>query len=1049
MTSDPTTQAAPPRLYFSVAPEPALLLRARDRIRDYLRQFCAEPRVIDDVVLCVEEAATNAIRHSGSDDDIEISLRFADGDLLAEVRDHGQGFDLASFDREGLPDVMADHGRGLFIVANLMDSLKLSLDGGLEVRMARRAEARCKPSTPEGIPFETRGGGDLGEHESRGRALLDETDEFVMVIDWEYRYAHLNEAAQRFLRRSREELIGRCIWEVVPALADTAEGKALREAVELGRFSMLEYQTEISGDWIEARFYPTSSGVSVFGHEINERKRREQERDELVAALQESQIKLETALAAITDGFYTLDRTWHVTYLNESAAAVFPGGKAALGADFWQLFPEAAGSDFETNKRAAMEQGEFRTFESYYPPFDTWFEERDYPGGGGITVVFNDITERKRGEQRLRESQELLQAVIDGSPDPIFVKDQESRILLGNAALLEVWGKPAEEVVGKNDRELYEDPAVGDAIIENDRAVIQSGQSQAIEEVVQTPGGLRTYLSTKSPYRDGEGEIVGVLGIARDISDRKRVEEALRDSEQRFRALFENGLDAVFLARPDGTIEAANPAACAMYGYSEDELRALGRAGIIDEDDPRVTARLPEWTRAGHLRGGQLTGIRKGGERFPVEADSVTLPSEPKRYFVVHRDITERTRVEHEQQEALVFTGATARIDELLHLSLDAEEIIARALEEGGKALGAETASVMPRERGAFVARYIWNWPPEALGTVVPEQKDAHGLLALEAREPVAIDDTSTDARVHRGHMDDWSIKSVLAVPLFVRGEAYAVAYFDHITQTHHFTRSEIAFAARLGASLSAALENARLYEEQQRIAETLQENFTHELPEVAGLELGEVSQTSFAAELVGGDFSDVFVLDDDRVVLLIGDVAGKGVRAAGYTVTVRSKVRAFAWIDSSPAFILGKANELMMNLDPDEPHVTAFCAVLDPHTGHLSYASAGHPAPIHVGPFMARPLEVAFGPPLGSFVHAYGESHATLTPDDYLVFYTDGVTEARRDGKMYGEARLVATVADLRGTSAQELAEGLLKEVGNYADRLADDIQIVTLRLA
>ena len=250
MTSDPTTQAAPPRLYFSVAPEPALLLRARDRIRDYLRQFCAEPRAIDDVVLCVEEAATNAIRHSGSDDDIEISLRFANGDLLAEVRDHGQGFDLASFDREGLPDVMADHGRGLFIVANLMDSLKLSLDGGLEVRMARRAEARCKPSTPKGIPFETRGGGDLGEHESRGRALLDETDEFVMVIDWEYRYAHLNEAAQRFLRRSREELIGRCIWEVVPALADTAEGKALREAVELGRFSMLEYQTEISGDWI-------------------------------------------------------------------------------------------------------------------------------------------------------------------------------------------------------------------------------------------------------------------------------------------------------------------------------------------------------------------------------------------------------------------------------------------------------------------------------------------------------------------------------------------------------------------------------------------------------------------------------------------------------------------------------------------------------------------------------------------------------------------------------------------------------------------------------
>ena len=78
--------------------------------------------------------------------------------------------------------------------------------------------------------------------------------------------------------------------------------------------------------------------------------------------------ELAATLAAITDGFYTLDRTWRVTYLNDKAAAVFPGGKDALGADFWELFPEAEGSDFETNKRRAMEHGEFRSFESYYPP---------------------------------------------------------------------------------------------------------------------------------------------------------------------------------------------------------------------------------------------------------------------------------------------------------------------------------------------------------------------------------------------------------------------------------------------------------------------------------------------------------------------------------------------------------------------------------------------------------------------------------------------------------------------------------------------------------
>ena len=181
------------------------------------------------------------------------------------------------------------------------------------------------------------------------------------------------------------------------------------------------------------------------------------------------------------------------------------------------------------------------------------------------------------------------------------------------------------------------------------------------------------------------------------------------------------------------------------------------------------------------------------------------------------------------------------------------------------------------------------------------------------------------------------------------------------------------------------------------------------------------VTKTAYEPELVGGDFSDVFVVDDTHVVVLIGDVAGKGVRAAGLTETVRSTVRALAAVDSSPAFILGKANELLLRYDPDEAHVTAFLAVLDPHTGHLSYASAGHPAPVHLGAFTCRTLDVAFGPPLGTFERPYTNAHAMLTLEDYLVLYTDGVTEARRDGELLGEQRLLEIVSG----SARPLSPG------------------------
>ena len=144
-------------------------------------------------MLCVEEAATNAIRHSGSEKDIEISVRFEMVDLLAEVKDQGRGFDLTAFDREALPDLSCDHGRGLFIIARLMDSLELRLDGGLEVRMARRLRRAQSPCAFDG------GLGDALEQwpvtgQPRMRAVLEEIDEGFVALDWEYRYTHAQQS---------------------------------------------------------------------------------------------------------------------------------------------------------------------------------------------------------------------------------------------------------------------------------------------------------------------------------------------------------------------------------------------------------------------------------------------------------------------------------------------------------------------------------------------------------------------------------------------------------------------------------------------------------------------------------------------------------------------------------------------------------------------------------------------------------------------------------------------------------------------------------------
>lgn len=246
-----------------------------------------------------------------------------------------------------------------------------------------------------------------------------------------------------------------------------------------------------------------------------------------------------------------------------------------------------------------------------------------------------------------------------------------------------------------------------------------------------------------------------------------------------------------------------------------------------------------------------------------------------------------------------------------------------------------------------------------------------------------------------------------------------------------------------------AELERQRLIEQLQRVATTLQENLIHPLPVVSRLEVGRVTSAAYAPDLVGGDFSHVFVLDDQHVGVLIGDVAGKGIKAAGLTETVRTAVSSFALMDHSPGFILRKTNDLLLQmLGAEDQFVTAFLLILDVKTGEASYASAGHPPPVHVTSTSCRLFDVDWGLPLGTFREHYLVRHVELTPGDCLVFYTDGVTEARRGGELFGERRLLEALQGIAPLAPQEVAERLREATVEFASELKDDLQILALRL-
>jgi PAS domain S-box-containing protein len=174
----------------------------------------------------------------------------------------------------------------------------------------------------------------------------------------------------------------------------------------------------------------------------------------------------------------------------------------------------------------------------------------------------------------------LLRAVADGTTDAVFVKDRDGKYLLFNEAAARFVGKPIAEVLGKDDSALF-DPQSARIVFERDRHVMTTGRAETQEETLKSAGATRTYLAAKAPYRDRHGKVIGLIGVSRDITERKRAEEELRASraaaERNFsqlRAIVTSLADGVIVSDPQGNLLDWNPAALRMHGFENvDEVK--------------------------------------------------------------------------------------------------------------------------------------------------------------------------------------------------------------------------------------------------------------------------------------------------------------------------------------------------------------------------------------------------------------------------------------------------------------------------------------------
>lgn len=228
---------------------------------------------------------------------------------------------------------------------------------------------------------------------------------------------------------------------------------------------------------------------------------------------------------------------------------------------------------------------------------------------------------RLEQEEKLRALQ-LLHAVAESSTDAIFAKDTEGRYLLVNRELSRQVGKTREEIIGRNDRDLF-DEEDAERLMALDRQVLAGDQAITAEETLRTAGGRRTFLSTKGPLTDSAGKVVGLFGVARDITERKFQERELKAGEARYRAVFDAVSDAVSLHdAASGMIIEANDRLVDAFGYSRNEARNL-EIGDLSADQAPYTR---EWLRGWFRRAGrgetpdfEWRARRRDGSLFPAE----------------------------------------------------------------------------------------------------------------------------------------------------------------------------------------------------------------------------------------------------------------------------------------------------------------------------------------------------------------------------------------------------------------------------------------------
>jgi PAS domain S-box-containing protein len=744
----------------------------------------------------------------------------------------------------------------------------------------------------------------LRESEGRYRVVAETASDAIMTIDESTRILFANPAAEKIFGHPVSELVGSSLTSLIPNYSHHIHNLGLADPVDAARRQVEWKAVSVPGRHRDGHEVPLeisfgqvfTDGQRVFTavvRDVTERQRAE-------AALQRQNEEYRILFESNPCPMYVCAQdTLQFLAVNEAAVNHYGySGAEFLSMTALDIRPAedipALLAHVAEHPETSYETGAWkhRKKDGSIIDVDVNWQKLDFAGRPAYMVMANDITEQKQAEIAMRESEERYRGLFQYANDIIYTIDLAGNFTSLNQTGERLTGYTQAEALGMNITQVVAPDQLA-VVRENLARKVESNHTSSVyETAIITKAGLRLPLELSSRLIYQDGKPVGVQGIARDISARKGAEEALKDSEEKFRSIVETTNEWIWAIDLEGNHTYTNPAIEHILGYRPEEILGANVLEFVHRDDRAELEKLLT-QRISEERG--WTGLvlrwkhKHEGHRY-LESNGLPVFDPQARligYRGADRDITERKLAEEALSQQAERAALTNRISQAVRRTLEVSEVFETAVRELGVHLEVDRCSLFMKDEKA--AR-VTNAAEYHVSDVAPAGSDfdlpqVQGLnAAMQKHGILAFDDVANDERVRDLYpvIKRFDVKSIMYVGVTVGNELLGAFALSTTREVRHWSEADIEVAKAAADQTGIAIRQARLY--QKAAATSMREALVNKLSVAIRASLSLTSVLDTATRELGQ------ALSASRVEVRLYDATGDQSFAKGEYVAAGCK---------------------------------------------------------------------------------------------------------------------------------------------------------------